>query len=312
MTSGKLTWQDGVSRLDSPIFSLSLETELVYYLEIKGEKVDGQKSGGAENNEDRTRVTAVEAGGTAAGAEESATGAEEGATGAESTEDVAQTDEAVGRAEVDSYFKSVADKMAWLLLDPRSLVRKKDHFRLKSALTGDGESLLDGEPRRDEVQDADAVMTGEEVSTSTPPPRAQILIMEVGPRLTFSSPFSTNAVGICRSAGIDRVKRLERSTKYAFSFIRKQQTIAKGKSEEEDLIATEKIVGQIEGLLMDRMTEMIYRNPLKEFICSAKAKREDWFTIPVLEKVSLNFEESEIHKHISTHFFWLSLGKRWR
>ncbi len=36
-------------------------------------------------------------------------------------------------------------------------------------------------------------------------------VMELGPRLTFTSPFSSNAVSICRNVGIQSVTRIERT-----------------------------------------------------------------------------------------------------
>lgn len=39
-------------------------------------------------------------------------------------------------------------------------------------------------------------------------------LVEVGPRLAFSTAFSTNAVSICQSCGLDKVTRLERSRRY--------------------------------------------------------------------------------------------------
>lgn len=45
------------------------------------------------------------------------------------------------------------------------------------------------------------------------------LLIEVGPRLNFSTAFSTNAVAICRASGLqDRVHRIERSLVYLLRF----------------------------------------------------------------------------------------------
>lgn len=44
------------------------------------------------------------------------------------------------------------------------------------------------------------------------------LLVEIGPRLNFSSAFSTNAVSICEASGIvKKVRRIERSTLYFIS-----------------------------------------------------------------------------------------------
>lgn len=48
--------------------------------------------------------------------------------------------------------------------------------------------------------------------------RRKILI-EIGPRLNFSTAFSTNAVAICKATGLqDKIHRIERSIVYLLSF----------------------------------------------------------------------------------------------
>ena len=42
-------------------------------------------------------------------------------------------------------------------------------------------------------------------------------MIEVGPRLNFATAFSTNAVAICRAAGLNNVVRIETSRRYAVS-----------------------------------------------------------------------------------------------
>lgn len=37
---------------------------------------------------------------------------------------------------------------------------------------------------------------------------------QVGPRMSFQSAWSTNAVSICRSCGLSQIKRLEQSRRY--------------------------------------------------------------------------------------------------
>jgi hypothetical protein len=39
-------------------------------------------------------------------------------------------------------------------------------------------------------------------------------VIEVGPRSNFSTAFSTNAVSICQSCGLNQVTRLEKSRRY--------------------------------------------------------------------------------------------------
>eukprot|EP00746_Dinoflagellata_sp_MGD_P156639 gnl/MRDRNA2_/MRDRNA2_85913_c0_seq1.p1 gnl/MRDRNA2_/MRDRNA2_85913_c0~~gnl/MRDRNA2_/MRDRNA2_85913_c0_seq1.p1 ORF type:complete len:1338 (+),score=293.78 gnl/MRDRNA2_/MRDRNA2_85913_c0_seq1:88-4101(+) len=87
-------------------------------------------------------------------------------------------------------------------------------------------------------------------------------VVEVGPRQQFTSAWSTNAVSICASCGIDKVSRIERSRRFAIS----------GKSETNTFAA----------LVHDRMTEKVYPDGIKSF--DAVVKPEKWFTIPVMKE----------------------------
>ena len=49
---------------------------------------------------------------------------------------------------------------------------------------------------------------GEDATTE----RARLL--EVGPRMSFTTAWSTNAVSVCHACGLDRIRRIERSRRY--------------------------------------------------------------------------------------------------
>ncbi len=87
-------------------------------------------------------------------------------------------------------------------------------------------------------------------------------VVEIGPRLNFATPFSTNAVAICHSCGLDKVKRVEKSRRYKLSF-------------EED--KTKFIVDN-----HDRMTECEYPQSLKSF--ESDIVPEKVFTVRLIEK----------------------------
>ncbi|MCK4781410.1 phosphoribosylformylglycinamidine synthase [Candidatus Parcubacteria bacterium] len=76
-------------------------------------------------------------------------------------------------------------------------------------------------------------------------------IIEIGPRLNFATAFSTNAVSICRAAGLKNVLRIEKSRRYATSCEH------------------------------DRMTECHYPKPLESF--KTALKPEQVHTIPLLK-----------------------------
>eukprot|EP00656_Telonema_subtile_P006238 TRINITY_DN12864_c0_g1_i2.p1 TRINITY_DN12864_c0_g1~~TRINITY_DN12864_c0_g1_i2.p1 ORF type:complete len:1277 (+),score=348.04 TRINITY_DN12864_c0_g1_i2:360-4190(+) len=79
------------------------------------------------------------------------------------------------------------------------------------------------------------------------------LVVEVGPQLTFETAWSSNAVSILQSASTslgDSVRRLERSRVYKVS------TVAPVNAEQKTLL----LAG-----IHDRMTEMVYSEPLSSF-----------------------------------------------
>lgn len=74
-------------------------------------------------------------------------------------------------------------------------------------------------------------------------------VMEFGPRLTFTSAFSSNAVSICKACNLP-ITRLEKSRRYLFHT---STTLA------------EQATSSIKSLLHDRMTEQEYTVPLQSF-----------------------------------------------
>ncbi|HRR25894.1 MAG TPA: phosphoribosylformylglycinamidine synthase, partial [Acidobacteriota bacterium] len=92
-------------------------------------------------------------------------------------------------------------------------------------------------------------------------------LCEVGPRLTFTTAWSTNAVSICHSCALYKVRRIERSRRYRFT----------GSGlDRPDL--QKRLVDAVH----DRMTECPYPEPLRTF--SAGIKPEKTKIIPVLEE----------------------------
>lgn len=76
------------------------------------------------------------------------------------------------------------------------------------------------------------------------------ICVEVGPRLNFTSAWSTNAISILQSCGIDGISRIERSLRYIISFNKESVPIKDS---------------EIFSALHDRMTEQIYRSPIERF-----------------------------------------------
>jgi phosphoribosylformylglycinamidine synthase len=91
------------------------------------------------------------------------------------------------------------------------------------------------------------------------------LVLEVGPRMTFTTAWSTNAVSVCRACGIDDVRRIERSRR--FLLIGARPAGAGGRSEF--------LAG-----IHDRMTECPYSEPLRSFASGVSPQAVT--TVPVL------------------------------
>jgi phosphoribosylformylglycinamidine synthase len=94
------------------------------------------------------------------------------------------------------------------------------------------------------------------------------LVVEFGPRMTFTSAFSSNAVSICQACGLEGIiPRLERSKRYQFSCTA---------SLSADAVVT------LKGMLHDRMTEQEYVIPLTTFEGGVTTKPVT--TIPIMSE----------------------------
>ncbi|XP_043359671.1 phosphoribosylformylglycinamidine synthase isoform X3 [Dermochelys coriacea] len=81
------------------------------------------------------------------------------------------------------------------------------------------------------------------------------LLVEIGPRLNFSTAFSTNVVSVCRAAGLGCVDRAECSHRYLLQCARRPTP-----PEEAALVA----------VLSDRMTEQRYEEPIRSFAVATR------------------------------------------
>ncbi len=87
-------------------------------------------------------------------------------------------------------------------------------------------------------------------------PTKRFVFVELGPRLNFSTAWSTNAINIFRSCGLSKVQRIEQSRRLLLR-LACHDTV--------DDAAFHKAESQFISSLYDRMTEMIYREPLTSF-----------------------------------------------
>jgi len=86
---------------------------------------------------------------------------------------------------------------------------------------------------------------------------AFVVVYEFGPRMTFTSAFSSNATSICAACGLPSITRLERSRRYRVSFA---------------TTPSDAVISKIRGMLHDRMTEEEYVEPITTFESGATVK----------------------------------------
>jgi phosphoribosylformylglycinamidine synthase len=92
-------------------------------------------------------------------------------------------------------------------------------------------------------------------------------VVEVGPRLAFQSAWSTNAVGVCKNCGLEKVTRLERSRRFLVTM-------------KDGSALTDPVKLAFASIVHDRMTECVYDEPLATF--ATDASPEEVYTVPVL------------------------------
>lgn len=95
------------------------------------------------------------------------------------------------------------------------------------------------------------------------------LVLEVGPRMNFTTAWSTNAVSVCHACGLGKIRRIERSRRYRLDLTK---DIALTKDQETAFLS----------LVHDRMTECPYPAPLKTF--KSGIKPEPVRVIPLMKQ----------------------------
>jgi len=104
-------------------------------------------------------------------------------------------------------------------------------------------------------------------------------VVEVGPRMNFTTPQSTNAVSICRACGLTKVTRIEVSRRYSLDFPEEWQ-------DPKVLTVWQEFANHVH----DRMTEMHYRQRLTSFVIGLKP--ETMKIIPLLKQGRVALEKA--------------------
>ncbi len=126
-------------------------------------------------------------------------------------------------------------------------------------------------------------------------------VLEVGPRMNFTTAWSTNAVSVCHACGLRSIRRIERSRRYCV---------------ELNGQLSEKQVSSFLALVHDRMTECQYVEPLATFATGIDP--EPTFEVPLVEEgrsalerinrdMGLAFDEWDLEYY--TELFLKTIGR---
>jgi phosphoribosylformylglycinamidine synthase len=100
-------------------------------------------------------------------------------------------------------------------------------------------------------------------------------IFEVGPRMNFTTAWSTNAVSVCHACGLKKIIRIERSRRYRFEFSERSSMNSNQLADFYSLLVTHHL-----SLFYDRMTECPYPEPLITF--ETGMKPEPVYIVPLI------------------------------
>ncbi len=119
--------------------------------------------------------------------------------------------------------------------------------------------------------------SSESFLTPDPETRTPVFLVEVGPRMNFTTAWSSNAVSVCLACGLTKISRIERSRRYAFIF-RENAPAADERME----AFRSSLAARHSSLLYDRMTECIYPEQLETF--GTGTRPEPVCSVPLLEE----------------------------
>ena len=115
------------------------------------------------------------------------------------------------------------------------------------------------------------------------------VIIEVGPRMNFTTAWSTNAVSVCHACGLTKIKRIERSRRYKLIFNKESNPplppFSKGGLggiTNSDISSSSLNLQPFLDLIHDRMTECAYIKKLTTF--ESGIKPEPVYIVPLIEE----------------------------
>ena len=161
-------------------------------------------------------------------------------------------------AEVDATGKAALEASLAKASVKLTSLRQERCFNVQ--LATDAEALSDEEAARlrwllSETYDPDATATATFLAGGA----ANSCILEVGPRLTFATAFSSNAVSICASCGLEKIERIECSRRYLV--------------ETSPALSLAQLAEKHATAVHDQMTECVYLEPLATLASDASGSR---------------------------------------
>ena len=112
------------------------------------------------------------------------------------------------------------------------------------------------------------------------------VIVEVGPRLNFTTAWSTNAVSVCHACGLTKIVRIERSRRYKLILQERVQGFKASRGQAEIMKSLEpsdpRILESFLHLIHDRMTECLYPGKLTTF--ETGIRPEPVYIVPLIEQ----------------------------
>lgn len=110
----------------------------------------------------------------------------------------------------------------------------------------------------------------------------QFTILEIGPRLNFQTSWSTNAVSVCHSIGLEQVKRIEKCLRYLIE-VKYEDSAA------SNLNCNSELKKSFANVLHDQMTQFVYQEPLKTF--DVNINPDEFFEVDVMSRGISALEE---------------------
>jgi phosphoribosylformylglycinamidine synthase len=107
-------------------------------------------------------------------------------------------------------------------------------------------------------------------------------IIEVGPRMSFTTAWSTNAVSVCHACGLKKISRIERSRRYRLVSTEQYAVSSQKEKKSQHLNFTTSQFQSFLDLIHDRMTECPYTGRLTTF--ETGIKPEPVYTVPLIEE----------------------------